>query len=166
MSIDVIETTVQKFTADPGAARSAPAVTATLANGVARLSSGPFNWDADLPPALGGGGLAPSPTAYLLGALAGCAVAFLHETLAPQLGLRIDDVRATAACRSDAGGLLGLAGSRPDLTDLTIEITVVSPEPAERIQELFDAWTARCPVYLALAHPNAIGTTFTAVRPD
>ena len=46
---------------------------ATLANGRARLSAGPFNWDADLPAALGGENLAPSPTAYLLGALAGCA---------------------------------------------------------------------------------------------
>ena len=66
--------TESKFRNDLSAARSTPTVTATLINGHARLSAGPFNWDADLPPSIGGGNLAPSPTAYLLGALAGCGV--------------------------------------------------------------------------------------------
>ena len=56
------------FREDPAKARSAPTVTATLANGRARLSAGSFNWDADLAALLGGENLAPSPTAYLLGA--------------------------------------------------------------------------------------------------
>ena len=91
------------FREDPAKARSAPTVTATLANGRARLSAGSFNWDADLPPILGGENLAPSPTAYLLGALAGCAVAFLRDTLAPQFGVEIDDVTAAASSVSDLG---------------------------------------------------------------
>jgi len=88
------------FREDPAKARSAPTVTATLANGRARLSAGSFNWDADLPPILGGENLAPSPTAYLLGALAGCAVAFLNDTLAPQFEVDITDVTAVARCSS------------------------------------------------------------------
>ena len=94
------------FREDPAKARSAPTVTATLANGRARLSAGSFNWDADLPPILGGENLAPSPTAYLLGALAGCAVAFLRDTLAPQFGVEIDDVTAV--------GVVGVRPARPD----------------------------------------------------
>src|SRR4051794_31543648 len=113
-----IAETEARFRADPSAARSTPTVTATLANGRARLSAGPFNWDADLPAALGGENLAPSPTAYLLGALAGCAVAFLNDTLAPQFGVQIDDVAAIAKTSSDARGLLGIDGAPPDLTDL------------------------------------------------
>ena len=97
-------------------------MTATLANGRARLSAGSFNWDADLPPILGGENLAPSPTAYLLGALAGCAVAFLRDTLAPQFGVEIDDVTAAASSVSDLRGLLGIDGAAPDLTDLTLDI--------------------------------------------
>ena len=157
-----IATSIEKFTADPSAGRSAPAVTATLVNGRARLSAGPFNWDADLAPAVGGTNLAPSPTAYLLGALAGCAVAFLHDTLAPQLGVKIDDVTATARCSTDARGLLGMDGAVPDLGDLAIEINIESPETEERLRELADAWTARCPIYLALLKPNAVATTVTA----
>src|SRR3954468_1194443 len=102
MSTNVIEASIEKFTADPGAGRSNPTVTATLANGRARLSAGPFNWDADLPVALGGENLAPSPTAYLLGALAGCGVAFINDTLAPQFDVSIDDVTAVVRCSADA----------------------------------------------------------------
>ena len=101
-----------------------PTVTATLANGRARLSAGAFNWDADLPAALGGENLAPSPTAYLLGALAGCAVAFLHDTLAPQFDVAIDDVTAVAGCSTDARGLLGIDGAAPDLAELMPPLTI------------------------------------------
>jgi hypothetical protein len=92
MPADLLSASTMRFTTDPDQARSAPAVTASLVNGHARLSAGPFNWDADRPAAIGGENLAPSPTAYLLGALAGCAAAFIHDTLAPQFGLRLDDV--------------------------------------------------------------------------
>jgi len=113
---------------------------------------------------VGGGNLAPSPGTYLLGALAGCAAVFLRDTLGPQFGLRIDDVRATASATTDARGLLGMAGAMPDMGDLTIEIEVVSPEPEERLQELYTAWTERCPILLALVKPNAVDVRFKTER--
>jgi uncharacterized OsmC-like protein len=161
MSASAIEASTQRFLAEPATAMSAPAVTASLANGRARLSAGSFNWDADLPGAIGGGNLAPSPTAYLLGALAGCAVAFVYDTLAPQLGLRIDAVSAVARCTADARGLLGMPGAVPDLGDVAVEIAVDSPEPADRLQQLFDVWKERCPVYLALVRPVQVQATLT-----
>src|SRR3954452_24352565 len=112
-----ISETESLFRAEPDKARSKPTVTATLANGHARLSAGAFNWDADLPAILGGENLAPSPTAYLLGALAGCAVAFLRDTLAPQFDVTIEDVTAVARATSDLRGLIALDGAAPDLTD-------------------------------------------------
>jgi uncharacterized OsmC-like protein len=154
-----IQETEERFRADPATARSAPKVTATLENGRARLSAGPFNWDADLPAALGGENLAPSPTAYLLGALAGCAVAFLSDTLAPQFGVQIDDVSATASATSDARGLLGFDGVAPDLGDLALDIQVASGSAPDRIEAMLAAWRERCPIYLALLNPNAIGLT-------
>lgn len=165
MSTAAIEASTRRFAAEPDAARSAPAVTASLVNGRARLSAGPFNWDADLPPAVGGENLAPSPTAYLLGALAGCAVAFVHDTLAPQLGLKLDDVSAVARCTADARGLLGMDGAVPDLGDVAVEIRVVSPEPAERLDLLFEVWKERCPVYLALLKPVPVQATLSAAPP-
>jgi len=147
------------FREDPAKARSAPTVTATLANGRARLSAGSFNWDADLPPILGGENLAPSPTAYLLGALAGCAVAFLNDTLAPQFEVDITDVTAVARCSSDARGLLAVDDVAPDLADLALEIKVSSPSPKERVDRMLAAWRERCPIYLALMKPQSITLT-------
>jgi len=150
------------FREDPAKARSAPTVTATLANGRARLSAGSFNWDADLPAILGGENLAPSPTAYLLGALAGCAVAFLRDTLAPQFGVEVDDVTAAASSVSDLRGLVGIDAAAPDLTELKLDIQVSSSSPQDRIDAMFAAWKQRCPIYLALLNPNAIELTMAA----
>ncbi len=151
-----IAETEERFRADPTAARSAPSVSATLANGHARLSAGAFNWESDLPPALGGENLAPSPTAYLLGALAGCAVAFLRDTLAPQFDVRIDHVEAVASCASDARGLLGFEGVSPALENIAIQIEVRSSDPEERVEAMLAAWRERCPIYLALLRPNEV----------
>ncbi len=156
MAIDIISETEARFVADPAAARSTPTVTATLANGRARLSAGPFNWDADLATAIGGGNLAPSPTAYLLGALAGCAVALIHDTLAPQFGVHIDDITAVARASVDSRGLLGMDGVAPDLAELELEIRIVSRDGPERTEPMLDAWRARCPIYLALLKPKGI----------
>ncbi len=146
----------ERFRADPAAARSTPKVTANLVNGRARLSAGAFNWDADLPAALGGENLAPSPTAYLLGALAGCAVAFLNDTLAPQFGVVIDDVSAVASAASDLRGLLAIDGATPDLTDFALDIHVVTASPGDRTTAMLEAWQQRCPIYLALLKPSSI----------
>lgn len=156
MAATVLAETEARFRTDPASARSAPAVTATLANGRARLSAGPFNWDADLPLALGGENLAPSPTAYLLGALAGCGVAFLNDTLAPQFDVTIEDITAVARCSADARGLLGLDGASPDLADLALDIQVTSPSPQDRVEAMLAAWRDRCPIYLALLKPQTI----------
>ena len=162
MLASAIAETEARFRADPSAAKSSPTVTASLVNGHARLSAGPFNWDADLPAALGGENLAPSPTAYLLGALAGCAVAFLNDTLAPQFDVRIDDVTAVARCSSDARGLLAIDGAAPDLGDLALEIRVSSSSPKDRVEAMLAAWQERCPIYLALLKPNSIAFTVAA----
>ena len=159
MLATTIDDTAARFRADPASARSAPTVTATLVNGRARLAAGPFNWDADLPAALGGENLAPSPTAYLLGALAVCAVTFLRDTLAPQFDVEIADVTAVASASADARGLLAMDGVAPDLADLALDIRVTSPSPTDRVDAMLAAWQERCPIYLALRKPNAVTLT-------
>jgi uncharacterized OsmC-like protein len=155
-----LDASVQKLRDDPDSGISSPTVTATLANGRARLSSGSFNWDADLGPAVGGENLAPSPTAYLLGALAGCGVVFLRDTLAPLFGVTIDDLSATASCTADAAGLLGIDGADPALTGIALTIRITSPDATDRIDAMLKAWKQRCPVYLALTGPNAVALSF------
>ena len=163
MNATVLAETEARFRADPSKARSTPTVTASLANGRARLSAGPFNWDADLPATLGGENLAPSPTAYLLGALAGCAVAFLNDTLAPQFDVEIADITAVAKCSSDQRGLLAIDGVTPDLGDVALEIRVSSPSAEDRVEAMLAAWRQRCPIYLALIKPQSVTLTTSTV---
>lgn len=161
-----ITKTVETFRADPAAGVTSPSVTATLTNGHARLSSGQFNWESDLGPAVGGENLAPSPTAYLLGALAGCGAIFLRDTLAPQFGVTLVDVEATAACRADLAGLLGIEGTDPALADISLSIHVVSRDPAERVNAMLAAWEARCPIYLALRRESPVALDVRVTTPE
>jgi uncharacterized OsmC-like protein len=158
----ILEQSAEKFRADPAAGVTRPTVTATLLNGHARLSSGPFNWESDLGPAIGGDNLAPSPTAYLLGALAGCGVVFLRDTLAPEFGVTVAGVEATATCRADVAGLLGIAGTSPALDEIQLSIRVASPDPAERLEPMFAAWRERCPIYLAIREANPVALDLRA----
>jgi len=154
-----IEETVRLLREQPDKGHSRPAVTARTDGSQAVLEAGPFTWRADLPAMLGGTNEAPSPTAMLLGALAGCAAVFIKDTLAPQLGVRVEAVEATASAEADAGGLLGLDGVPPDLSDIGIEVRITSPDGDEAIERLLGAWRERCPVYLALTKPMPVSVT-------
>jgi uncharacterized OsmC-like protein len=159
MTTETITETTTKFHADPASAKGKPTVTATLVEGRASLSAGAFTWDADLPTVIGGTNVAPSPTAYLLGALAGCGVAFLHDTLAPQFGVQIDGITATARCSTDLRGLIGMDDASPELMDIELEIEISSPDPESKTAPMLDAWRERCPIYLALLKPRAVSLT-------
>lgn len=94
MNAETIKATIEAWTNDPEKALGAPMVTARADESQAVIQAGPFTWRADLPPALGGTNQAPSPTALLLGALAGCAVVFVRDTL-----LRCSEFESTPSKR-------------------------------------------------------------------
>jgi uncharacterized OsmC-like protein len=98
----------------------------------------------------------------LLGALAGCAVVFVRDTLAPQLGIRATSVEATVKCETDARGLLGMNGAEPDLRSMSLDVKVESPDGAAAVKQIADLWQERCPIYLALAKPTDIALNFFA----
>ena len=90
------------------------------------MEHGSFSWRTDMPVPLGGTNEAPSPTALLSSALAGCAVVFIRDTLAPQLGVTVDAIEATAQCETDARGLLGMDGVAPDVHNVGLTIAIQS----------------------------------------
>jgi uncharacterized OsmC-like protein len=147
---ETISQTVRFFEEQPEKARSKPTVKASADGSQAAMEAGPFSLRADLPEPIGGTNQAPSPTALLLSALAGCAVVFIRDTLAPQLGVRVEAVEATAQCEADARGLLGMDGAEPDLQSIRLDIRVQSPDGAGEVQKIYEAWQERCPIYLAL----------------
>jgi uncharacterized OsmC-like protein len=158
MNPEIIEQSVQSWTSEPDKARVSPVVRARTDGAQAVVEAGPFSWRTDVPVALGGENKAASPTALLLGALAGCAAVFIRDTLAPQLGVRVDAVQAEVKCRADFHGLLAMPGASPDLEDLEITIQIQSPEATEQVQALYRAWLDRCPVYLALTKSLTVRT--------
>jgi uncharacterized OsmC-like protein len=163
MNVETINDTIATWSSDPDKARSSPAVTARAEAGQAAIQAGPFTWRADLPVPLGGTNQAPSPTALLLSALAGCAVVFVRDTLAPQLGMQIDAVEASVTCDTDARGLVGMDGAEPDLRNLTLQVTVDSPDGDTAVAELARVWEQRCPIYLALCKPVDVAVDFHTV---
>ena len=160
MNAETIEATIQTWTKEPEKALAAPVVTASADESQAVIQAGPFTWRADLPPALGGTNEAPSPTALLLGALAGCAVVFVRDTLAPLLGIRVDAVEAAVRCETDARGLLGLDDAEPDLRKVSLDVTVQSPDGDTGVDQIAGVWRQRCPIYLALVKPTDVAVQF------
>lgn len=162
MTTQTIEQTITDWSENPDKALAAPAVTARSDGAQAVIEAGPFSLRADLGPPLGGTNQAPSPTALLLAALAGCAVVFVRDTLAPQLGVEVETVEAKVHCESDMRGLLGLDGAEPDLRGISVEVNVSSPDGAEAVTELARIWKERCPIFLAVKNPNEVSVQFTA----
>jgi uncharacterized OsmC-like protein len=129
------------------------------------MEHGTFSWHTDLPVPLGGTNEAPSPTALLLSALAGCAVVFIRDTLAPQLGVTVYAIEATAQCETDARGLLGMDSVAPDVRNVGLTIAIQSPEDEDAVRRVYQAWQERCPVYLALTKALTVATSLDIKRP-
>ena len=159
MSATTIQDTIRLWQAEPAKAQVKPVVKARSDGAQGVLEAGPFSWHCDLPPSLGGTNAAPSPTSMLLGALAGCAVVFIRDTLAPQLGVRVESVSAVAQCEGDFRGLLAMDNVAPDLQNLRLTITIQSPDGEPQVRNLYQAWRERCPIYLALTKGLAVTTT-------
>ena len=72
---------------------------------------------------------------------------------------------AVARCSTDQRGLLALDGVAPDLGDLALEISVSSPSPQDRVDDMLAAWRQRCPIYLALLKPQTVTLTIGGRAP-
>ncbi|MGH6832036.1 MAG: OsmC family protein [Methyloceanibacter sp.] len=164
MNRERIEETVRLWQAQPDKAKGNPTVIARAEGSEAVMEHGSFSWRTDMPASLGGTNEAPSPTALLLSALAGCAVVFIRDTLAPQLGVTLDAVEATAQCATDARGLLGISGVAPDLSKVALTIVLRSSEPEDAVRRVYQVWQERCPVYLALTKALPVATRLEIKR--
>jgi uncharacterized OsmC-like protein len=159
MNSSILQETIRAWQAEPDKAKGKPTVKGYSDGAQVVLEFGSFAWRADLPPPLGGTGQAPTPTALLLSALAGCAVIFTRDILAPQLGINIEGVNAVAQCEADNRGLFGLDGAAPDLHNFQLAIQIESRDPEAKVRDLFRIWQERCPIYLALAKPQSVSVT-------
>jgi len=158
MNPETIQASIRLWEEDPSKAKIKPTVKGHSEGAQVVLEAGSFSWRSDLPPSLGGANTAPSPTALLLGALAGCAVVLIRDTLAPQLGVRLESVEAVVQCEADFRGTLGMEGALPDLQNVHVTIRIQSSDSEGNVRKLYQVWQERCPIYLALIKPVQVST--------
>jgi uncharacterized OsmC-like protein len=122
MNRERIEETVRLWQAEPDKAKGKPTVIARAEGSKAVMEHGTFSWRTDMPVPLGGTNEAPSPTALLLSALAGCAVVFIRDTIAIRSSENEDAVRRVyQAWQERCPVYLALTKALPVATSLDIK---------------------------------------------
>lgn len=105
-----------------------------------------FQLDADHPAVLAGHDNGPTPTEYVLHALAACLTAGL-VTVAAARGIRLTEVRCTVTGDLDLNGTLGLDPQvRNGCRHITVRLTVRGDAPASQLRGLLEHSQARSPV--------------------
>jgi uncharacterized OsmC-like protein len=106
-----------------------------------------FVFDADHPAVLVGQDHGPTPTEFVLHALASCLTAGL-ATIAAARRVKLTEVRSTVTGDIDLNGILGLnPDARNGYQQITVRFTVKGDAPAETLRELVEHSRARSAVY-------------------
>jgi uncharacterized OsmC-like protein len=104
-------------------------------------------FDADHPAVLVGKDMGPTPTEFVLHALATCLTAGLANIAAAR-GITLTEVRSTVTGDIDLNGVLGLDPEvRNGFEGITVRFTVKGDAPAEKLRQLVDQSQARSAVY-------------------
>jgi uncharacterized OsmC-like protein len=106
-----------------------------------------FVFDADHPAVLVGQDHRPTPTEFVLHALAACLTAGL-ATIAAARRVRLTEVRSTVTGDIDLNGILGLNPEvRNGYQQITVRFTIKGNAPAETLREIVEQSRARSAVY-------------------
>jgi uncharacterized OsmC-like protein len=106
-----------------------------------------FVFDADHPAVLVGRDHGPTPTEFLLHALAACLTAGIANIAAARR-ITLTEVRSTVTGDIDLNGIFGLNPEvRNGYQQITVRFTVKGDAPAETLRELVEQSRARSAVY-------------------
>jgi uncharacterized OsmC-like protein len=106
-----------------------------------------FVFDADHPAVLVGRDHGPTPTEFLLHALAACLTAGIANIAAARR-ITVTEVRSTVTGDIDLNGILGLNPEvRNGYQQITVRFTIKGDAPAETLRELVEQSRARSAVY-------------------
>lgn len=99
----------------------------------------------DEPDTLGGTNTAPSPLETVLVALMGCDGVIIHG-VAKAMGFAYTGVEFQCESFIDVRGPKGVPGIRPYFEEATLDITIYTDEPDDRLAKLQKNVEFRCPV--------------------
>jgi uncharacterized OsmC-like protein len=106
-----------------------------------------FVFDADHPAVLVGRDQGPTPTEFVLHALAACLTAGLANIAAAR-GVTLTEVSSTVTGDIDLNGIFGLNPEvRNGYQQITVRFTIKGDAPAETLRELVEQSRARSAVY-------------------
>jgi uncharacterized OsmC-like protein len=112
---------------------------------------------------VGGQNVAPSPLEFLLSGAVGCYAA-VFAFYAAKMGVAYDSFEAVARTTMDVRGHMMPDAPPSGFQNVTIEISVVSDAPAEKLAEIERLSLAGCPGINTLRHPVPVESRLT-VRP-
>lgn len=98
----------------------------------------------DEPEALGGTDQGPNPMEFVMAALDGC-VAVMINLIAGEMNFKFSDMELKADGVLDLRGLMGTADVTRHFEQVTLNVTLRTTEPPERLAELRDKVHGRCP---------------------
>ncbi len=164
VDVEAIERTAAAVAADPAAARLPVEL-----GGEWRFEGSPqfvgeiplptgarVRFEADFPPALGGGGTAPNPVAYCLwGGVACYAMTFALE--AARAGVELRALRARVETTVDQRRALGVTDA-PPVEHLVWTLAIESDASDSTVDELKALADARCPGVYCITNPIALTT--------
>ncbi|WP_175986511.1 OsmC family protein [Bacillus sp. Marseille-Q1617] len=105
-----------------------------------------FAFIVDEPEALGGTDQGANPVEYVLAALSGCTSVVI-ALIAKELDFKYEDATFENEGTLDLRGLNGVEGVSPHFQTVTFDVTIVTDESEERLDELKSKVEKRCPVY-------------------
>lgn len=103
----------------------------------------------DEPAKMGGQDTGPSPMQLVLAALAGCENVMAH-LIAKEMNFDLQDLSFEVKGTLDMRGLAGTVGVKPYFQNVSVQASVKTSEPNERLQELVTTLENRCPAFTLL----------------
>ncbi len=164
VSLDALERTLESFRTDPAAARRANRVEGTwdLEPGRpqfqarVKFEGGEVVLEADQPTWQGCSGSRPGPMLYCLYGMA-CCYAATFATVAASLGVELKSLRVAAESDVDFAAVFGLHEA-PIVEGVRLSVYVESDAPRERLEEVRELATRRCPGVYCATHAIPVRT--------
>jgi uncharacterized OsmC-like protein len=122
-----------------------------------------FSYDADHPAVLVGGDRGPTPTEFLLHALASCLTAGIGNIAAAR-GVTLRDVESTIEGDIDLRGILGLSKQvRNGYQSVRVHFRIGGDAPADALRAIVDQARARSAVYDVITNGVPVEIAVTVI---